>query len=927
MQSRRREDFDFDSEPSFRQDMMQSRRREDLDLDRDLDSQSSFGRGRRNADVGPDGYLAMSPRSKRSWSPRRLQPEGPPEYGRMLGGRRSVSVERRRVVEDDRRRIIRSRSPPYMEAKRGRPVYGDDWDLPTPERRSRYEFFNRMDTRYDDIEPRSGSPPTRNDFGYGRDSSSRTLIADNKFEGRRLDSGMREIGVRNRQLWDCTGDGHATESGGDIPSGSLNVGLGQVVKERVRYPDVHQPSYSFDKYASMKQYDDGENNMVRGDGPYSNLTASRSKEPMGGSSHLKDYERTPPRKPRVDHLGGIPLPRDNHNHPLNSADIPPAFAAPKYEERQQHLDFGRDPDFDIKEEMGRYRRETFSPPRSGNLDALGPNPFPTLLNLKTNLCDEGWFEDSQAWFMRDFNPSPVVSYPKSVVSLPEDKKENADGNHHNGRYDLMLSPTCNRSDQFTVVKNTFLSKEFLDTQRLAMHAFMSHKVGLRAQHLGLLKAICVMLGWDAAIPPGTIRWYPETLSSTDILVQKEDLIIWPPVIIVHNTSISNNDSNGQGPTNVEELGQFLRGKGLSGGKVRVGKHANCSVMLVKFLGTFSGLQEAERIHQYFAKNKHGRKELEHMSSGKGKGKGENGNGDKDGEGVVFGYMGIAEDLDKVDFDTKRKCTIKSKKEIHDIADAPVKADVCVKKFDTTSENDEEEDNPSNVSHCDIPEKMVLVSEETLDELLHRNRTCSRDQNERALFIYRSGDKEAVEQVPKAEEERHGNGRDMKIIPNMIPITVVIKNRTALYCVCLQYDKRCFHKQALHCVKNDREYFVGKRRISVDLCKINTEFSFNRGRSDFKHPSCGILTVFYLGNPWKRLKKHFLVKKKQNDDKQCIRKRRSSYYHDTKYQNISHMVKVRGSTPAGVHCGGFSLNGCRVRIPADALKPFKWKLDG
>ncbi|KAJ9563321.1 hypothetical protein OSB04_008481 [Centaurea solstitialis] len=43
--------------------------------------------------------------------------------------------------------------------------------------------------------------------------------------------------------------------------------------------------------------------------------------------------------------------------------------------------------------------------------------------------------------------------------------------------------------------------------------------------------------------------------------------------------------------------------------------------------------------------------------------------------------------------------------------------------------------------------------------------------------------------------------------------------------------------------------------------------------------------------------------------------------------ISHMVKVMSSTPVGVHCGGFSLSRCRVRILADALKLFKWKLDG
>ncbi|KAL4575280.1 hypothetical protein LXL04_022122 [Taraxacum kok-saghyz] len=228
---------------------------------------------------------------------------------------------------------------------------------------------------------------------------------------------------------------------------------------------------------------------------------------------------------------------------------------------------------------------------------------------------------------------------------------------------------------FCIVCGRSLSKEFMDTERLAMHAFMSRKVGLRAQHLALHKALCYMLGWNGVLPSNTIRWFPEPLSSSESLAQKEDLIIWPPVVVVHNVSIINNDSNGKGPTTLEELGQFLRGKGLSGGKVKLGKYANCSIMLVKFLGTFSALQEAEKIHDYFLKNKHGRKYLDYLTSGKGKSKdGEDEKDEKEGERVLFGYMGIAQDLDKVDFDTKRKCSIKSKKEIKDIADAPVKAE-------------------------------------------------------------------------------------------------------------------------------------------------------------------------------------------------------------------------------------------------------------
>lgn len=215
----------------------------------------------------------------------------------------------------------------------------------------------------------------------------------------------------------------------------------------------------------------------------------------------------------------------------------------------------------------------------------------------------------------------------------------------------------------------------MDTQRLATHAFMSHKVGLRAQHLGLLKAICVLLGWSTAVVPDTVTWFPAPLSSAEALAQKEDLILWPPVIIIHNSSVPYNDSEGRGVITVEALEDFLRGKGFGGGKIRTGRSANHSIMVVRYLGTFSGLEDAEKLHRYFAENKHGRKEYNQMASSKGKsstgGEGEM-KEDKVNELVLYGYMGIAEDLDSIDNDTKRKCLIKSKKEIQDLVDAPVK---------------------------------------------------------------------------------------------------------------------------------------------------------------------------------------------------------------------------------------------------------------
>ena len=124
----------------------------------------------------------------------------------------------------------------------------------------------------------------------------------------------------------------------------------------------------------------------------------------------------------------------------------------------------------------------------------------------------------------------------------------------------------------------------------------------------------------------------------------------------------------------------MAGKGFGGGKFKMclGKPADHSVMVVKFLGTFSGLEDAGKLHNYFAEKNHGRADLEKTNYNNGKSSNGREAGtrstDKPEEVVLYGYMGIAEDLDKLDFDTKRRCLIQSKREIQELADAPVKPD-------------------------------------------------------------------------------------------------------------------------------------------------------------------------------------------------------------------------------------------------------------
>ncbi|XP_028768420.1 uncharacterized protein LOC114726018 isoform X2 [Neltuma alba] len=113
---------------------------------------------------------------------------------------------------------------------------------------------------------------------------------------------------------------------------------------------------------------------------------------------------------------------------------------------------------------------------------------------------------------------------------------------------------------FCIVCGRSSSKEFLDTQRLVTHAFMSHKAGLRIEHLGLHKAICVLLGWDTVVPQDTVTWVPQVLPNAEALAQKEDLILWPPVVIIHNVSMSDDNPQKWKVVSMETVEAFVRGE-------------------------------------------------------------------------------------------------------------------------------------------------------------------------------------------------------------------------------------------------------------------------------------------------------------------------------------------------------------------------------
>lgn len=67
-----------------------------------------------------------------------------------------------------------------------------------------------------------------------------------------------------------------------------------------------------------------------------------------------------------------------------------------------------------------------------------------------------------------------------------------------------------------------------------MHAYNSDNADLLVNHLGLHKALCVLMGWNHSKPPDNSKSY-QLLPVDEAAANQEDLIIWPPVVMIHNT--------------------------------------------------------------------------------------------------------------------------------------------------------------------------------------------------------------------------------------------------------------------------------------------------------------------------------------------------------------------------------------------------------
>ncbi|WOH12825.1 hypothetical protein DCAR_0832334 [Daucus carota subsp. sativus] len=214
------------------------------------------------------------------------------------------------------------------------------------------------------------------------------------------------------------------------------------------------------------------------------------------------------------------------------------------------------------------------------------------------------------------------------------------------------------------------TKDFPDMHGLIMHTYNPDNAELLVDHLGLHKALCILMGWNHQIPPDNSKQY-HLLSADEAAANQDDLIMWPPHVIIQNTMTGKGrDGRVEGLGN-RAMDTKLRDLGFTSGKAKslYGKQGHLGVTLVKFAGDQSGLKEATRLGEFFEKDNHGRRSwagMENLVSSKSAENNPNlvkvdkNTGEK--EKILFGYLATASDFDKIDQDTKTRVEIVSKRD-------------------------------------------------------------------------------------------------------------------------------------------------------------------------------------------------------------------------------------------------------------------------
>ncbi|KAF2284203.1 hypothetical protein GH714_019889 [Hevea brasiliensis] len=213
------------------------------------------------------------------------------------------------------------------------------------------------------------------------------------------------------------------------------------------------------------------------------------------------------------------------------------------------------------------------------------------------------------------------------------------------------------------------SKDFPDVHALIMHTYNSDNADLNVDHLGLHKALCVLMGWNYSKPPDNAKVY-QFLPAEEAAANQDDLIMWPPLVIIHNTVTGKGKDGRMEGLGNKEMDNRIRDLGFASGKSKslYGRDGHLGITIVKFSGDQLGLKEAVRLAEHFEKEKHGRKAwgcIQPIKIGKDDEKNPNlvkveRNGEK--KRILYGYLGMAVDLCTVDFETRKKVSIESQRE-------------------------------------------------------------------------------------------------------------------------------------------------------------------------------------------------------------------------------------------------------------------------
>ncbi|XVF28844.1 hypothetical protein REPUB_Repub15cG0067100 [Reevesia pubescens] len=214
------------------------------------------------------------------------------------------------------------------------------------------------------------------------------------------------------------------------------------------------------------------------------------------------------------------------------------------------------------------------------------------------------------------------------------------------------------------------SKDFPDMHGLIMHVYYSDNADLRVDHLGLHKALCVLMGWNYTKPPDNSKAY-RFLPADEAAANQEDLIMWPPVVIVHNTITGKGKDGRMEGLGNKAMDSKLRDLGFGSGKSKAvyGREGHLGITVVKFAGDQAGLKDAVRLAEYFEKENRGRKGWSHVQpytlvkddeKNPSLVKVDERTGEK--KRIFYCYLGTIADLDKVDFDTRKRVVIESRRE-------------------------------------------------------------------------------------------------------------------------------------------------------------------------------------------------------------------------------------------------------------------------